>query len=103
MAVLTQEQVYARALNRMGYTWQLDEKQEADVKASIEEAEALLRARAGSPELDLTQPEYIGLFMTCAWYLKNQRRAEFEEDYCAEIVNLRLSEGFGCGREESTV
>ena len=103
MAVLTTEQVYTRALNRMGYTWQLDAQQEANVKAAIEEAEALLRARAGSPELDLTAPEYIGLFINCAWYIVNNRRAEFDEDYRAELVNLRLSEGFGCGKEESTV
>lgn len=103
MAALTTGEVYDRALNRMGYTWDLDPKQEDDVKAAIEEAEALLRARAGSPALDLTGPEYIGLFINCAWYLVNNRRAEFEEDYRAEIVNLRLAEGFGCGKEKSTV
>ena len=103
MAVLTPEEVYTRALNRMGYTWTLDEKTEANVKAAIEEAEALLRARAGSPALDLTGPEYIGLFMTCAWYIVNNRRIEFEEDYNGELVHLRLVEGFGCGKEESTV
>lgn len=103
MAVLTKEQVYDRACNRMGYTWELDDKTKANVTAAIEEAEALLRARAGSPALDLTGPEYIGLFINCAWYLVNNRRAEFEEDYRAEIVNLRLAEGFGCGKEESTV
>lgn len=103
MAALTPEEVYSRALNRMGYTWELDEKTKADVEAAIEEAEALLRARAGSPELDLTTTEYRGLLINCAWYLKNNRRTEFEEDYCAELVNLRLSEGFGCGKEESTV
>ena len=103
MAALTSYQVYSRALNRMGYTWELDPKTEANVKAAIEEAEALLRARAGSPELDLTSPEYIGLFVTCAWYLVNHRRTEFEEDYNGELVNLRLVEGFGCGKEESTV
>lgn len=103
MAVLTKEQVYVRACNRMGYTWELDAKTKDNVTAAIEEAEALLRARAGSPALDLTGPEYIGLFINCAWYLVNNRRAEFEEDYRAEIVNLRLAEGFGCGKEESTV
>ena len=103
MAVLTKERVYARALNRMGYTWDLDEKQKADVEAAIEEAEALLRDRAGSPELDLTGPEYIGLLINCAWYIVNKRRAEFEEDYRAEIVNLRLVEGFSCGKETNTV
>ena len=80
MAALTPEEVYSRALNRMGYTWLLDVQQEADVKSAIEEAEALLRARAGNPELDLTTPEYRGLLINCAWYLKNNRRAEFEED-----------------------
>ena len=103
MAALTKEQVYKLALNRMNYTWEPDEAQSANVNAAIEEAEALLRARAGSPDLDLTGPEYRGLLIECVWYLANNRRAEFEEDYRAEIVNLRLAEGFGCGKEESTV
>ena len=47
MAALTKYQVYQLAVNRMGYTWTLDEKQENNVNAAIEEAEALLRARAG--------------------------------------------------------
>ena len=54
MAALTKEQVYKLALNRMNYTWEPDEAQSANVNAAIEEAEALLRARAGSPDLDLT-------------------------------------------------
>ena len=103
MAALTKEKVYKLALNRMNYTWEPDEAQSANVNAAIEEAEALLRARAGSPDLDLTGPEYRGLLIECVWYLANNRRAEFEEDYRAEIVNLRLAEGFGCGKEESTV
>ena len=103
MAVLTTEQVYIRAINRMGYTWELDPKTKANITAAIEEAEDLLRARAGNPTLDLSAPEYLGLLINCAWYLVNNRRTEFEEDYRGEIVNLRLSEGFGCGKEESAV
>lgn len=103
MAAMTDYEIYQLALNRMGYTWDLGQKEKADVEAAIEEAQALLRARAGSPTLDLTTPEYRGLLVNCAWYLKNHRRAEFEEDYGPELVNLRLSEGFGCGKEESTV
>lgn len=98
-----EELIYQLTLNRMGYTWQLDEKQKANVMAAIEEAEALLRARAGNPDLDLTGPEYRGLLINCAWYIVNNRRAEFEEDYRAEIVPMRLAEGFGCVKEESTV
>ena len=103
MAAMTQDAIYYLACNRMGYTWQLDPDQEQNVRAAIEEAEALLRARAGSPELDLTVPEYRGLLINCVWDLVSNRRAEFEEDYRAEIVNMRLAEGFGCGKEESTV
>ncbi len=103
MAAMAQDEIYKLALNRMGYTWDLDEKQEANVKAAIEEAEALLRDRAGNAELDLTVPEYRGLLINCAWYLVNHRRAEFEEDYRNEIVNMRLAEGFGCGKEEIAV
>ena len=46
MAALTKEQVYKLALNRMNYTWEPDKAQSANVNAAIEEAEALLRARA---------------------------------------------------------
>ena len=97
------ETIYKLALNRMNYTWDLDEAQKANVEAAIEEAEALLRDRAGNKTLDLTVPEYRGLLINCAWYIVNNRRAEFEEDYRAEIVSLRLVEGFGSGKEESTV
>lgn len=103
MAAAPMDEIYQLALNRMGYTWQLDEAQAANVMAAIEEAEALLRARAGNPNLDLTTPEYRGLLINCVWYIVNNRRAEFEEDYRAEIVSLRLVEGFGCGKKESTV
>lgn len=91
------------ALNRMNITWEPDEKELENVTAAIEEAEAFLRARSGNKELDLTGPEYRGLLIEGAWYFKNQMRAEFEEDYRAEIISLRLVEGFGCGKEESEV
>lgn len=94
------EEIYKRALNRMNYTWDLDEAQEENVKAAIEEAEALLRAKAGKPDLDLTGPEYRGLLVECAWYLVNNRRADFLEDYLGDINAMRLAEGFGCGEEE---
>lgn len=97
------EGIYRLVLNRMNYTWEPDEKQAANIKAAIEEAEAILRARSGKEDLDLTGPEYRGLLISCAWYLVNNRRAEFEEDYRNELVNLRLVEGFGCGTEESAV
>lgn len=103
MAAATMEEIYQLTLNRMNYTWQLDEAQAVNVMAAIEEAEALLRARAGKADLDLTVPEYRGLLIDCAWYLVNNRRAEFEEDYRAEIISLRLAEGFGCGKEESAI
>lgn len=95
------ETIYKLALNRMNYTWELDETQKANVEAAIEEAEALLRARAGSPQLDLTVPEYRGLLINCAWYIVNNCRADFEKDYSAELVSLRLVEGFNCGKAES--
>lgn len=94
------EEIYKRALNRMNYTWDLDEAQAQNVRDAIEEAEALLRAKAGAPALDLTGPEYRGLLIECAWYLVNNRRADFLEDYLGEINAMRLAEGFGCGEEE---
>lgn len=89
------------ALNRMNITWEPDEKELENVTAAIEEAEALLRDRSGSKELDLTGPEYRGLLITGAWYIKNHMKAEFEADYRSEIISLRLVEGFGCGKENT--
>lgn len=94
------DDIYNRALNRMGYTWELDEDQATNVRNAIEEAEALLRGRAGNPNLDLTSPEYRSLLIECAWYLVNNRRADFLVDYLGEINTMRLAEGFGCGTEE---
>lgn len=94
------DDIYKRALNRMNYTWDLDEAQAQNVWDAIEEAEALLRAKTGNPTLDLTGPEYRGLLIECAWYLVNNRRADFLEDYLGDINIMRLAEGFGCGSEE---
>lgn len=87
----------------MNITWTPDWEDWEDLLDAIEEAEAFLRERAGNKDLDLTGPEYRGLLIQCTWYFKNNKRAEFEEDYRSEIISMRLAEGFGCGKEESEV
>lgn len=95
--------LYRRALNRMNITWEPDDKTAENIKAAIEEATAYLRDRAGSSTLELDTEEYRGLVIACAWYFVNNRRAEFAEDYAAELTALRLVEGFGCGKKESVL
>lgn len=95
------ENLYRQALNRMNITWEPDEKTAQNVEDAIEEAIAYLRDRAGSSTLELDTEEYRGLVIACTWYFVNNRRAEFAEDYAAELTALRLVEGFGCGKESS--
>ncbi len=97
------ERLYQMALNRRNITWEPDEKTAANIRACIEEAVAYLRTTAGNPTLELDTEEYRGLAAAAAWYFAENRRAEFAEDYAAELTGLRLAEGFGCGKEKSGV
>lgn len=97
------DEIFKRITNRNNITWTPDSDQKDDIECAIEEAEALIRDRVGNNTLDLSGPNYRGLWAVCAWYLLNSRRAEFEEDYRPELIGMRLSEGFGCGKEESQV
>lgn len=96
-------EIFKRINNRNNITWTPDSDQKDNIECAIEEAEALIRDRAGKKDLDLSGPDYRGLWAMCTWYLLNNRRAEFEEDYRPELIGLRLSEGFGCGKEESQI
>ena len=97
------DNLYQAALLRMNYTWQLDRKTEQNVRNAMEDAQTLLRREAGNQWLTFEAGPWRDLFLTCAWYLINQKRADFCREYADELTTLRLMEGFGCGKESTEV
>lgn len=97
--------LYDAVLNRMNITWVPDQKLKEKILDAMEEAQSLLRSYAGNYDLTFDEGENRGLFIVCSWYIAENKRAEFAADYSAELLTLRLTEGFGCGKEkaESTV
>lgn len=91
--------LYDAVLNRMNITWEPDEKLKAKVLDAMEEAQQLLRSHAGNDSLTFDSGEWRGLFIVCTWYIAENKRAEFEQDYANELIPLRMTEGFGCGKE----
>lgn len=73
-----------------------------NVRAAAEEAMAHLRSFAGNPNLDFEDLDDRNLAVTCAWYFLENQRAEFDREYSGDLINLRLKEAFGCGKEKNT-
>lgn len=104
MAEKISDELYEAVLNRMNITWVPDEKTAQNIKNAIEEAQDYLRNHAGSPELSFEEGELRQLLIACAWYFVENKRAEFSSEYMGELIDLRLREGFGCGKNtESSV
>lgn len=96
--------LYDAVLNRMNITWEPDQKLKDKILDAMEEAQSLLRSYAGNYDLTFEKGENRGLFIVCSWYIAENKRAEFAADYSGELLTLRMTEGFGCGKEtESTV
>ena len=96
--------LFDAVLNRMNITWEPDAKQRANVLNAIEEAQSYLRKFAGNSGITFETGDLRTLLITCAWYIVENKRAEFEQEYSGDLIGLRLEEGFGCGKDsESTV
>lgn len=96
-------ELYSAVLNRMNITWDVDAKTAENIRNAIEEAMDYLRSHAGNPALAFGSGELRQLLITCAWYFVENKRADFYMEYRAELLMLRLKEGFGCGKENDTV
>lgn len=92
----------AAVLNRMNITWEPDPKTVQNIQNAIEEAQDYLRSVAGSPGLSF-EGENRTLLITCAWYIVESKLADFVTEYSGELNILRLTEGFGCGKEKSGI
>lgn len=91
--------IYDAVLNRMNITWEPDEKTAKNIKNAIGEARDYLRSVAGNPTLTFGKGEKRNLLITCTWYFLESKRADFIQEYSGELMNLRLEEAFGCGKE----
>lgn len=97
MAEVT-EQIYQAVLNRMNITWEPDEKLQQNIRNAIEEAHSYLCHMAGNYELSFVAGEKRTLLIACAWYIVENKRADFAREYAADLLALRFEEGFGCGK-----
>lgn len=91
--------LYQALLNRMNITWLPDEKTEQNIRNAMDEAADYLRKIAGNPDLTFYEGERRTLLITCAWYIVESKRADFECAYSGDLIQLRMEEGFGCGKE----
>lgn len=78
-----------------------DPEYQRNVCWACEEAMAHLRKISGNPGLDFSDPDDRNLLIDCAWYFLENLRSEFDREYGGDLINLRLREGFGCGKEEN--
>ena len=92
------DELFAAVLNRMNITWEPDEKLKLNIRNAIEEAHSYLCHMAGNYELTFESGEKRTLLIACAWYIVENKRADFEREYSADLITLRLEEGFGCGK-----
>lgn len=95
--------LYNAVLNRMNITWEPDAKQKQNIVNAMDEAQSYLLSVAGSDMLTFDEGEKRTLFIACTWYFVENKRAEFEQEYSGDLLMLRLTEGFGCGKEANQV
>ena len=96
------EKLYEAVLNRMNITWEPDEKLKQNIRNAIDEAHSYLCHMAGNYTLSFEYGEKRTLLIACAWYIVENKRADFEREYSADLIALRLEEGFGCGQTIAT-
>lgn len=89
-------------LQRRGITWTPDVVFMAQMTQAAKSSIALLRSHAGNPELGFEGADDFDLAVTCAWYLAENRRAEFLSEYGPDLIWLRAREAIADGTAENT-
>lgn len=85
-------QISASVLRRRGVTWSPGDALAAQADEAARAAVGLLRQHAGNDSLPLTGGAEYDLAVVAAWYLMDNRRAEFLADYKQELLLLRMQE-----------
>ena len=89
-------------LQRRGITWTPDTVFMAQMTQAASASIALLRSHAGNQNLGFESADDFDLAVTCAWYLAENRRAEFLSEYKQELIWLRMREALKSGTDENT-
>ena len=89
-------------LARRGMTWEVTGLPLVNLENAVNGAIALLRSVSGNKALSFTRDDDLDLAITCAWYLAENRRADFMHDYNAELNWLRAREALIDGTDEET-
>lgn len=96
------ERVADALLRRRGITWMPDAGFFEQMKQAAAAALALLRGHAGDKSMGFENPEDFDLAVTCAWYLSENRRAEFLREYGPDLISLRIREALKNGTDKNT-
>ena len=94
------QRLLQKLLIRRGINWEPDAATQEAALDAVEAAMRLLRDYAGCKQLPFTRADREDLVVVCAWYLLENKRAEFLEVYQPELIQLRLEAAFGCGKED---
>lgn len=89
-------------LARRGITWVPDAVFSAHMTQAAGAAIGLLRSHAGNPSLSFEEGEDFDLAVTCAWYLAENRRAEFLREYGQDLIWLRAREAIKDGNDQDS-
>lgn len=82
--------VSASVLRRRGIVWAPGTPLATQAREAAAAAIGLLRSFAGGESLSLDSGEGFDLAAVAAWYLMEQRRAEFLAEYRQELLMLRM-------------
>lgn len=89
-------------LRRRGITWAPDAGFSEQMHQAAEAALSLLRGHSGTRELTFENAEDFDLAVTCAWYLAENRRAEFLREYGQDLIWLRAREAIKDGNDQDS-
>lgn len=89
-------------LRRRGITWAPDAGFSEQMHQAAEAALSLLRGHGGNRALPFENAEDFDLAVTCAWYLAENRRAEFLREYGPDLLALRIREVLKSGTDENS-
>lgn len=89
-------------LARLGISWEPTGTYLINIENACSGAIALLRSVAGNKALSFEDDDDADLAITCAWYLAENKRAEFMAEYTGELNWLRTREALDYGNASET-
>lgn len=97
------DRIAASTLRRRGLTWEPGATLDTQAKEAAAAALDLLRSFAGDENLSPASGALFDLAVVAAWYLMEQRRAEFLAEYKQELIWLRAERMVAYGDGDADV